>query len=672
MNHKVIVQTFASESVPLFLEKKSEKIIYFGDDNLYPYELIDLYNDSSTHNAIINGKVGYIIGNGLFSDDPKTQQWLDSASLMDSWNDVLRNITTDYELFNGFAIEVKRTSAGNVYSHLDFSNCRVGLDGRIAYSNEWINDLGAKNFKPVITWFEKYRPEDEDQISSIIYYSEYRPNFRYYPLPVYVGSLAEIQTDVAIGDYWLNEIENGFSGGTLIKHNNGAPETDEEQKAFEKSFSSKFGGAKGTKIVHLFSPSKEHESSVENLNGNDLHERYAAMSQRVKESIFIGHRVTNPILFGVKEAGQLGGRNELDLAYEIFQNTYVTERKNTLLKVISRLSVIDGNSGEIDITPLKPIDTLELTSDIIIANLTNSEIRGLITDKMGLELADEQNNNVPINTATPSLEDGNVTEEVLQKETSYNGAQIASALEIVSSFKNGILTKQQGISFLTEFLRIDVLVATRLLNDNTFSKFSDDDISHLFEKIGHASSDFEIIESKEIEFDTDGTPIEFATDLEKEQEDVLAAIVGNPLITALGISNLLGLSVESVLITLEILKLEKLVEIKGSEIKPTPKGTKTAKEVKFPEAKLMYRYELRSDAPPLLTESRAFCKKMMAMDKLYTREQIEFLRNDMDKDFSDSTNVWLARGGWYRAPNTEVAVPFCRHIWKQVLVRDKK
>ena len=32
-------------------------------------DFIDLYNDSSTHNAIINGKVGYTVGNGLEGQD---------------------------------------------------------------------------------------------------------------------------------------------------------------------------------------------------------------------------------------------------------------------------------------------------------------------------------------------------------------------------------------------------------------------------------------------------------------------------------------------------------------------------------------------------------------------------------------------------------------------------
>ena len=176
----------------------------------------------------------------------------------------------------------------------------------------------------------------------------------------------------------------------LIQHNNGVPETKEEAKQFEDAFKEKFGKATGTKIVHLFSPSKDNGSEITNLNGNDLHERYINMSQRVKESIFIGHRVTNPILFGVKEEGQLGARNELDLAYEIFTNTYVAERQNTILRTIKKLAFYEIQNPNIEILSLKPIDTVDLTSDIILANLSREEIRTMITDQTGLELIEEQ------------------------------------------------------------------------------------------------------------------------------------------------------------------------------------------------------------------------------------------------------------------------------------------
>ena len=209
MNKFPIITEFASAEIPVFLEKKNKNIVWFGADNLYPFELIDLYNDSSTHNAIINGKVGYIIGNGLHSDDLETKKWLSQANIDEDWTSLLKRLTLDYELFNGYAIEVIKTRVGNQYHHLDFANIRVGLDGSIQYAHDWITDKGTKNSKPDIQYLERYNPKNPDQKRGVIYHVDYRPNLKYYPLPVYVGSLAEIRTDVQIGDYWLNEVKNG-------------------------------------------------------------------------------------------------------------------------------------------------------------------------------------------------------------------------------------------------------------------------------------------------------------------------------------------------------------------------------------------------------------------------------------------------------------------------------
>jgi hypothetical protein len=398
------------------------------------------------------------------------------------------------------------------------------------------------------------------------------------------------------------------------------------------------------------------------------------MSKRVKESIFIGHRVTNPILFGVKEAGQLGGRSELDLAYEIFTNTYIQERRNTLLSTINKLCFIDTGRKGIEIEPLKPVDAFELTSDVIIANLSKDEIRDLITDKTGLEIQEEVSA-VPLPTAEGE-EVAVVTEDTEQKDASYNGAQISSALEIVSQVQNGVLTNEQGISFLMEFLRLSEIAARGLLESKTLQskEFSEDDISHLFEKIGESKSKFEIVKTKDIQFDSDGTPIEFAIGISELGGFILASIFGNPLITALALSDLFKVSIDIIREELGILQSEDLLDIDGDTLELTPKGKRTAEEEEVPDAIIMYAYELRTDAPPLKQggTSRPFCQRMMTMDKLYSREEIDFLRNNMKNDgYSDATDVWLARGGWYNKPNSQAAVPFCRHIWKQQIVRRK-
>lgn len=74
---------------------------------------------------------------------------------------------------------------------------------------------------------------------------------------------------------------------------------------------------------------------------------------------------------------------------------------------------------------------------------------------------------------------------------------------------------------------------------------------------------------------------------------------------------------------------------------------------------IMYEYRLRADAPNLVPggESRNFCKTLMELNRLYTREEIEAI----------GPNVFAYRGGWYHNPNTNKNEPGCRHEWSQVI-----
>lgn len=816
MNKFPIVTEFASQEVPKFLEKKNKNIVWFGVDNMYPFELIDLYNDSSTHNAIINGKVGYVVGNGLDSDDLETKKWLSQANIDQDWTSLMKSLTLDYEIFNGYAIEVIRTSVGNQYHHIDFANIRVGLDGTIQYADDWITDKGTRNSRPSIQYLERYNPRNPEQKRGVIYHVDYRPNLKYYPLPVYVGSLAEIKTDVQIGDYWLNEVENGFVGGTLIQHNNGVPETKEEAEKFEKAFQEKFGKATGTKIVHLFSPAKDNSSEITSLNGNNLHERYIEMSNRVKESIFIGHRVTNPILFGVKEEGQLGARNELDLAYEIFTNTYIQERQNTLLRTIKKLAFYEIQKTDIEIIPLKPIDTIDLTSDIILANLSREEIRELINEQTGLELEEEVQpevqmskdcdcdnfdddpcwdgyemigmkekdgklvpNCVKIKDGMAKIEkdgkplfdtieeaekvakeigcegyheheiDGkiwympcsthsDISDKDLQEFETYNdypesavnnakralkwakengwgscgtdvgkrrANQIAkkqklsrSTIARVAAFKRhqqhkdvpysegcgGLMWDAWGGSSMINWAETKLKQIDKKKKMSACSCFSNDEnISYLFKEIGVPAKDYEIVDKFDIYYDDDGSPMEFATKEQGLLQKVIKMIQDNPLISGVSLAQALKLTFKQLIDSINILTSADIVKVDRSEIILTELGGRVSRNIDLPQIEVKYKYELREDAPPLkkdpetgktIGKTRQFCQDLIDLDQLYTKSEIEGKRNDMDESrlTDDVTNVWLSRGGWYRSPETDASIPYCRHIWKQVLVRKKK
>ena len=122
----------------------SKGFVNYGDDNLFPQYLIDLFHSSSTHNALTTTIATMVFGEGF---DATT---LDGRLAFDQWNlnDELRKACVDFQIQGGFALEVNwsldRTTIANV-SHLPFENIRSGfvnVDEQVDYyyySKDWSN-----------------------------------------------------------------------------------------------------------------------------------------------------------------------------------------------------------------------------------------------------------------------------------------------------------------------------------------------------------------------------------------------------------------------------------------------------------------------------------------------------------------------------------------------------
>ena len=113
----------------------------------------------------------------------------------------------------------------------------------------------------------------------------------------------------------------------------------------------------------------------------------------------------------------------------------------------------------------------------------------------------------------------------------------------------------------------------------------------------------------------------------------------------------------------QLVELEKLGMIKGFEL--TPKGKTNVGEVSF---EVVYKYEEREGIPPLIgNSSRPFCKNLMGLKKVFTREEIDKITAKLKANGIDR-NVWEYKGGWYTNPETGVHTPSCRHTWYQIIV----
>jgi hypothetical protein len=390
---KTQVITFSNDKVPVFTEVRNKDYINYGEDNNYPNFLVTLFNRSAKHNAILTAKQLYIAGQGLaFNAEGlptdkivSTQAFIDNANPYESLHSVSSKMALDIELFGGCYLHIIKSKdkkgIAEVY-HLDYCNLRTNKDNsKIYYSEHWLNDDGSDNMsiKPdQITEYPAYGSKDyEKGKEGVLYYKQYRPNIETYTLPEYIGAVPAIITDAEIANYHRASIQNGFMGGTMVTFMNGVP-SDEEMSTIEKQMKKKFTGTdRANSLVIDFVDDPARAPQIQQLTGNDFDKRYDALNKTIQEEIFVGHKVTSPMLFGVRTEGQLGGRNEMATAFQLFQNTYITPKQNAIEQILNELVGLKNKVTFIPIEPVMP----EFSEQTLATILTKDEMREIIGRK---------------------------------------------------------------------------------------------------------------------------------------------------------------------------------------------------------------------------------------------------------------------------------------------------
>ena len=404
VDKKQIAQQFMQWSgiehkVPIMLDNKTGKYITYGLNNEYPYYLLDMYRRSSKHNAIVNGKTNYIFGKGwritqesTLEDEAVYNKFFKNALNNEDLNDVTEKLILDLELFNGFAIAVQWSKIGTIhsYEHIPFEKIRVNRDNKGFQIATWYDELGNQLF-PHDKDIEKIEPFDEQNRigRQLFYYRVYSAGVKHYPLPEYLGALAWIEADVEIANFHNNNLRNNFWGGYLINFNNGIP-TPEEQDEIERQIKHKFSGTDNAgRFVVTFNDDASKAPVLLPLTPSDMDKQFSMLNEAVQQEIFIGHRCTNPLLFGVKTEGQLGGNTELISSYEIFKSVYVDDRVQKVERMINYLASFNGVKT-LELIPKDPI-TQQLSETALLQAMTKEELR----EKAGLpELETKQESSV--------------------------------------------------------------------------------------------------------------------------------------------------------------------------------------------------------------------------------------------------------------------------------------
>jgi ribosomal protein S25 len=371
------VVQFAEAKQPEYREKKKEGYMEYGDKNDYPLYLVELFNKSAKHNAIVRNKVHYICGNGWTGNE----QFIEKPNRSENLNDLTRKISMDLELFGGAYIEVI-WGLGKVAEmwHIDYTKIRTNKDNtQFWYKENWKDYKEKSEFV-----YPAFNPKVQEG-KQIIYLKEYRPNIGVYSLPVYFGALNYIESDIEVSKHVLGNAKTGFSASKLITLPDGQP-SREEQNEIHRKFKNTYTGSDGVKYMLSFVNDASRKPIVDDLGQSDLtKEDFGRVDELIQTNIFSGHQVTTPSIFGIAVAGKLGTRTEMRDGYEIFKNTYVNGKQQFLESFMNTMAGYFGYSEEMRIIPAEPIG-IEF-SEATIKELAPKE---WILEKIGIDMTKYQ------------------------------------------------------------------------------------------------------------------------------------------------------------------------------------------------------------------------------------------------------------------------------------------
>ena len=663
---------FDQVPLPIYKEVKGKDYIFYGERNDYPNYLLRIYNNSAKHNAIVTGKVDYISGNGW---SVKTDDEMEKAKVFgmidkvnqkeESLNELTNKLVTDLTIFGGYYLQVIWTKAtGEIAElyHVDYYKVRTNADNTEFYvSDNWIKNDNL-NPRPDFETYPAFDPNNTTG-SQILYFKEYRAGVNTYSLPDYRGAISYIELDISIGEYHLNTINNGMFSSKLINLNGGKVSQEEEDR-IEKQFQNKFSGSKNAgKFMLAFNDSKENEPSIIDLSGTELDKHFDLLNLTVQQEIFSGHKITSPMLFGIKTEGQLGGRSELRDAYQLFQNTYINAKQRALEETINYLYKFNDVTAKLELKPTEPI-SFEFSEAIISANMTQDEIR----QKLSL----------------PAIEkvESDSSKEVINALNSLNPTILQKVMENMS--------KDEIRSLIGFKIPSEVSIPTQPLETVEGLEFSDhmhltcshtksdDEILALFEGKGFSRDRFKVIQNDRMVFSS--TMDEFVKQelfaeymLNEVQRKILQQIQNDPKATVPQIAKATGIDEASVIGRINTLIDDNVLTEDISRVgevsrKITKTGEAAIKRLTpVTSFKVLYSYEERPNVPVAASGSRPLCEMLYkgGNSMLFTREEIQNISNQL------GYSVFQLCGGWYRNPNTGRTTPFCRHEWRRNVVVEK-
>jgi hypothetical protein len=365
----------------------------FGQDNLFPETLNQLYYMSPLHGAIVDFKVNAAIGAGYelktdkLTPDEKLALYTFEKKMKLSKS--VKGVTKQLVMHHRVYFKLYFDEKGKVKTIENVSPEKVRINNKkncYYLCDDWSSRIDVEPVTP-------YHPLNTDKCQLWAYEL---PSIGqdYYPLPQYSSALNFAFLSGELSYFAKSNIQNSIFPSFAMMFPK-RPQSEEEKKVLRDTIDRMKGAANAGKGVAFFANSQDQLPKIESIPTNQNDKLFHEASALNTEQICFAHTI-DPILMGVRTTGSLGGGADIKQAYVIFEKNVViplreqvTEIFQELLNVcrltaefnIRNFQIINETIVERDEKILKVVDSLNsLEASVaqkVLEQMTPNELRAL-------------------------------------------------------------------------------------------------------------------------------------------------------------------------------------------------------------------------------------------------------------------------------------------------------
>lgn len=389
---------------PVPVETQRDEWVLNGQNNSFYDYLTARYNGSSTNSAILNSYVDLTYGQGLMNMNSNVEDWLKFRRMITD-EQVLR-IVTDYTILGEGIIQVVKANNPKKIPTLFHLPKELTAPQKTNDDNEIEGYYYCENWKKANS--DEFEPEfmpilSEGKTTDCYPIKPYRVGAKYFSDPEYLAGLPYAVMEEEISNYYVSHIQNGLSFGYIINIPDGNSYSEEEKEEIEKKIKGKLTGSSNAGKFIINFNGRDAEITVQAIEVNDAHKQWEYLTTEARQQLLTAHRVTSPMLFGIKDNTGFGNNaEEMDTAEAQLMKRVIKPRQKYLLNAFETISDFFGLNLDLAFKPLtEPIEidktatidkTVKLSEektelDLILEKYAQDEPEGYELDRIEFDLS---------------------------------------------------------------------------------------------------------------------------------------------------------------------------------------------------------------------------------------------------------------------------------------------